>query len=241
MRAGLRIHSLAVAMVLVLPAPSPAATAPSADATGGTAAGAAPAAPATPSRPASPASTANSGGSLCCRAARPVPAPRAPARTTPARPAPAPRLPATTTPAADGRFPVAGPHTYGGAGSRFGAPRSGHAHGGQDISAAEGTPVVAPRAATVIARGFAAVGAGNYLVLAGATDNRSYVFMHLQTASLLVERGMRVAMGQTIARVGNTGTSFGAHLHFEIWEGCWFGGGRRIDPLPDLQRWDRTS
>src|SRR5256885_5910523 len=30
------------------------------------------------------------------------------------------------------RFPVAGTHNYGGPGARFGAPRSGHTHQGQD-------------------------------------------------------------------------------------------------------------
>src|SRR5437764_8421179 len=30
------------------------------------------------------------------------------------------------------RFPVAGAHDYGGPGARFGAPRSGHTHQGQD-------------------------------------------------------------------------------------------------------------
>src|SRR3954447_22316816 len=31
-------------------------------------------------------------------------------------------------------FPVPGSHSYGGAGSRFGAPRSGHVHQGQDVA-----------------------------------------------------------------------------------------------------------
>lgn len=167
--------------------------------------------------------------------ARPTPRPvaRPPARSTPPAPTPGP--------VRDGRFPVAGPHSYPGADGRFGAQRPGRIHQGQDISAAEGTPLVSVRTGTVIARGFQAAGAGNYVVIAGATDNRSYVFMHMRTGSVLVENGSRVVAGQRIGDVGSTGRSSGAHLHFEIWSGRWFGGGRPIDPLPDLLRWDRYS
>src|SRR5919206_4203812 len=35
-------------------------------------------------------------------------------------------------------FPIAGWHSFGGAGSRFGASRPGHIHQGQDVSAPEG-------------------------------------------------------------------------------------------------------
>ena len=63
------------------------------------------------------------------------------------------------------RFPVAGPFSYGGADSRFGTGRKGHRHQGQDIAAAEGTPVVAPRGGTVKAVQYQAGGAGHYVVL----------------------------------------------------------------------------
>src|SRR5205814_5972055 len=53
-----------------------------------------------------------------------------------------------TTPdktAAEGAvFPVAGPHDYGGAEARLGAPRSGHHHEGPEVLTAAGTPVLAP-------------------------------------------------------------------------------------------------
>jgi murein DD-endopeptidase MepM/ murein hydrolase activator NlpD len=144
---------------------------------------------------------------------------------------------APTVAASTGVFPVQGPYTFGGKQSVFGAPRRGHAHQGHDIFAAEGTPVVAPRAGSVSWRAYQAKGAGHYLVIRG-DDGRDYVFMHLQDGSLLVEKGQAVAAGQPIAAVGETGRAEGPHLHFEIWpDGWWADGSNPIDPLPDLLAW----
>jgi murein DD-endopeptidase MepM/ murein hydrolase activator NlpD len=134
-------------------------------------------------------------------------------------------------------FPVAGPFDWGGEGSRFGAKRDGHRHQGQDLAAAEGTPVVAPRGGVVEAVQYQAKGAGHYVVLDGDDEDHDYVFMHLKTGSIPVEQGDRVRTGQTIGEVGNTGGSSGPHLHFEIWVGGWYSGGEPIDPLPLLQSW----
>jgi len=38
-----------------------------------------------------------------------------------------------------------------------------------------------------------------------------------------------------------TGDATGCHLHFEYWQGDWFGGGHPIDPLPFLKAWDPSS
>jgi murein DD-endopeptidase MepM/ murein hydrolase activator NlpD len=138
----------------------------------------------------------------------------------------------------DHRFPVAGSHDFGGPDARFGTKRPGHSHQGQDITAAEGTPVVAPRGGIITWRAYQAQGAGYYLVLASADEPYNYVFMHLQRGSILVKQGDRVATGQQLANVGTTGTSSGPHLHFEIWDGPWYAGGKPIDPLPLLQSWE---
>jgi murein DD-endopeptidase MepM/ murein hydrolase activator NlpD len=139
------------------------------------------------------------------------------------------------------RFPLVGLFAYGGEGSRFGAPRSGHIHQGQDLSAAEGTPIVAPRGGVVETVAYQAGGAGHYVVLDGERQDRDYVFMHLRSGSVRVSRGQRVRTGQRIGDVGTTGSSSGAHLHFEVWVGGWFAGGHPIDPLPLLRAWDRWS
>lgn len=144
-------------------------------------------------------------------------------------------------PAGDHRFPIAGPFGYGGPDARFGTPRSGHVHQGQDLIAAEGTPVVAPRGGVVEAVQYQAGGAGHYVVLDGDEEDFDYVFMHLRSGSVLVRPGQRVGMGQRIADVGSTGSSSGAHLHFEMWVGGWFAGGHPVDPLPYLRAWDPRS
>jgi murein DD-endopeptidase MepM/ murein hydrolase activator NlpD len=145
----------------------------------------------------------------------------------------------TSTP---GVFPVQGPYSFGGADSRFGAKRSGHIHQGQDIAAAAGTPVVAPRTGFISWRAYQANGAGFYLVL-DADDERDYVFMHLKDGTLLVDKGDGVTAGQQLAAVGSSGGSDGPHLHFEIWPDGWYSTkqSKPIDPLPDLQAWAGAS
>jgi len=134
------------------------------------------------------------------------------------------------------RFPVAGPYSFGGPDARFGAARTGHVHQGQDVMAAEGTPVVAPAAGVISYRAYQASGAGYYVVLDADGEQYDYVFMHLQSG-VLVTKGQRVTAGQQIGNVGHTGDAEGPHLHFEVWDGPWFNGGHAIDPLPFLRAW----
>jgi murein DD-endopeptidase MepM/ murein hydrolase activator NlpD len=138
----------------------------------------------------------------------------------------------------EGVFPIAGPWSLGGADARFGAGRPGHIHQGQDVMAAEGTPLVAPLAASVYWIAFQAGGAGKYVVLRGV-DGRDYVFMHLVRDSVTVAEGQALAPGQQFAQVGSTGSSSGPHLHFEIWPDGWYSSKSSvpIDPLPQLQAW----
>ena len=133
-------------------------------------------------------------------------------------------------------FPVAGTFSFGSDANRFGAPRSGHTHQGQDILAAAGTPVVSVTDGTVARRAYQEGGAGNYVVIHG-DDGRDYVYMHM-LAPALVKEGDRVVPGQQLGEVGCTGACSGPHLHFELWTPHWYDGGRPYDPLPLLKRWD---
>ncbi len=138
---------------------------------------------------------------------------------------------------ADGVFPVVGPFSFGGADARFGARRAGHAHQGQDVIAAMGTPLVSPVSGSVYWRAVQPSGAGHYLVIRDARG-ADYVFMHLVAGSELVAKGDAVAAGQALGQVGDTGDAQGAHLHFELWPDGWFAAGSEpIDPLPALRAW----
>jgi murein DD-endopeptidase MepM/ murein hydrolase activator NlpD len=161
----------------------------------------------------------------------------------PSVPAPvaAPPIPAAPDPGvtSDGVFPVAGPHTFGGDDARFGAGREGHIHEGQDVVAAEGVPVVAPLAGTIVARDYQASAAGFYLTL-DAGNGRSFFFAHCAADTFAVSVGQLVTPGQQLCRVGHTGDASGPHLHFEIWVGGWRLGkdSHPVDPLAQLQAWD---
>ncbi len=136
-------------------------------------------------------------------------------------------------------FPIRGRHDYGGAGSRFGAPRSGHTHMGQDIGAEHWTKLVAAHTGTVSTRQYQAGGAGHYLVIRGR-DNSDSVYMHMPRVPL-VEPGTFVRAGEKIGSVGCTGSCTGPHLHFELWTPHWYDGGHAYDPLPKLRKWDERT
>lgn len=132
------------------------------------------------------------------------------------------------------RFPVRGKADYGGAIARFGVARPGHAHGGQDVFAPAGTPLVAVSDAVVADAG-SGDARGNHLALYDRENRRTYVYFHMQSATRLA-KGDRVRAGQRVGRVGCTGRCSGPHLHFEIHAGRGDGGKAR-DPLPLLKRW----
>jgi murein DD-endopeptidase MepM/ murein hydrolase activator NlpD len=161
-------------------------------------------------------------------------------------PTPAPVLEAgVPTPAqtvADGAvFPVAGPHSFGGPDNRFGAPRSGHVHQGQDVLTAEGTPVLAPLAGTVESASFQAGGAGYYLVEHTAVGF-DFMFAHCQAGTFAVSAGQAIGAGQVLCHAGATGDATAPHLHFEMWVGGWqAASGHPIDPLPYLEAWEHTA
>jgi murein DD-endopeptidase MepM/ murein hydrolase activator NlpD len=137
-------------------------------------------------------------------------------------------------------FPILGPHDFGGPADRFGAPRAGHTHQGQDTLAACGTPLVAARGGTIRYNGYESA-AGNYLVIDGKGTQFDMVYMHMAEPSPLQE-GEQVRTGQPIGFVGDTGDATACHLHFEMWTAPgWYQGGSPIDPLPYLKKWDAYS
>jgi murein DD-endopeptidase MepM/ murein hydrolase activator NlpD len=141
-----------------------------------------------------------------------------------------------------GEFPIRGPHNYGGAEQRFGAPRSGgRIHQGQDVFAACGTRVVAAVGGRVQARGSDPVLYGNWIVIDAKGSSTDYRYAHFEQPAS-VHQGERVRTGQTVGQIGKTGNArtVGCQLHFEVWPQGWEHGSP-VDPLPILKQWDGWS
>jgi murein DD-endopeptidase MepM/ murein hydrolase activator NlpD len=113
-------------------------------------------------------------------------------------------------------WPVNGTFT-----SPFGM-RWGRLHAGIDIAAPEGTPIRAADDGTVVLAGWTG-GYGNYTCV---SHGGSLSTCYAHQSRLGTSAGANVSKGQVIGYVGNTGNSFGAHLHFEVRV-----GGNPVDPM----------
>jgi murein DD-endopeptidase MepM/ murein hydrolase activator NlpD len=112
----------------------------------------------------------------------------------------------------------------------FGDPRSGgRSHRGIDVFSPRWTEVVAAASGTLTSIGSSGR-AGRSLWLVGR-DGRSYFYCHLEAWAGGIYDGMRVAPGELIGYVGNSGNASGTptHLHFEVHQ-----DGRAINPYPVL-------
>ncbi len=89
---------------------------------------------------------------------------------------------------------------------------AGRPHLGLDIAAPLNTPIVAAGSGTVIIA-TSHYSYGNYLVIDHGNGLKT---LYAHCNSLLVGVGTSVSAGDTIALMGNTGYSFGSHLHFEV-------------------------
>lgn len=89
----------------------------------------------------------------------------------------------------------------------------GSNHGGTDIFAERGTPVLAVRGGTVTSAGYSDI--GGYNVSLKLDNGLVAYYAHLDQPPM-VSRGQRVEVGQQIGVVGDTGNAKGTgpHLHF---------------------------
>jgi murein DD-endopeptidase MepM/ murein hydrolase activator NlpD len=95
-------------------------------------------------------------------------------------------------------------------------------HEGIDVSAPMGSPIEAPAAGVVTDAGWE-TGYGNTITI---DHGFGIVTKFAHASKLLVKTGQRVARGQRIALVGNSGLATGPHLHYEVHV-----NGRPVDPL----------
>ncbi|MEJ1088216.1 M23 family metallopeptidase [Microbacterium sp. Mu-80] len=107
--------------------------------------------------------------------------------------------------------------------------RWGRLHAGIDLVPGNGAPIqaIADGVVRTATEAGGAYGVNVYIdhVIDGQVVTSHYA--HMQYGSLQVQAGQKVKVGDIIGRVGNTGRSYGAHLHFEI-----IINGSTIDPLP---------
>ena len=104
----------------------------------------------------------------------------------------------------------------------FGGARG---HKGMDIAGPWGTPIVAAADGQVIeanATDSWGYSWGYYVLI---YHNGTYSTRYAHMSSVAVSTGQYVTAGTIIGYEGNTGNSFGAHLHFEVYE-----NGTRVNP-----------
>lgn len=122
----------------------------------------------------------------------------------------------------DGDFMWPVPKQY----SRVSQEYKGSAHTGLDIPT-NGTPVDVYAAASgkVLVAGWH-WSYGNYVVIYhGTLNGKTMQTLYAHMDSLKVKVNQEVTRGQVIGKTGNTGYSFGVHLHFIIYE-----NGSHVDP-----------
>jgi murein DD-endopeptidase MepM/ murein hydrolase activator NlpD len=106
-------------------------------------------------------------------------------------------------------------------------------HSGIDFTPGAGVPIEAIADGVVVASSVADGSWGVHVTIEHDVDGVTYrsAYAHMQSGSMTLEIGDTVTRGQVIGRVGNTGQSYGAHLHFVIQTA----DGTFINPLPWLR------
>ena len=140
-------------------------------------------------------------------------------------------------------FPVYGAASFG---DSFGGPRPnvpGGWHHGEDIFAAEGTPLLAVADGTLHTIGFTKI--GGYRLWLRDTEGNEFYYAHLSAYSPLAVEGRTVEAGDVIGFVGDTGDADGGspHLHFEIHPAAMAGLGYDgvVAPYSILLAWRRAD
>lgn len=122
--------------------------------------------------------------------------------------------------------PAAGSKTSG-----FGV-RSIDNHKGIDIAASGTVPIIAAADGVVI-RSELSSSYGNVVYLSHRINGKTYTTVYAHMSSRSVSNGQTVKQGTQLGFMGNTGQSYGQHLHFELHLGEWnVGKTNAVDPSP---------
>jgi murein DD-endopeptidase MepM/ murein hydrolase activator NlpD len=85
-------------------------------------------------------------------------------------------------------------------------------HTGVDLRGAEGTPIEAAAAGTVLSAGLR----GGYGNVVEIDHGHGVTTLYAHASAVAVQPGDHVQRGQEVAQVGQTGHATGPHLHFEV-------------------------
>lgn len=112
--------------------------------------------------------------------------------------------------------------------------RSGRMHEGVDFTPGNGSPIQSIAEGTVRVATNAGGAYGAHVIVDHIIDGEliSSHYAHMQYGTIAVSVGQKVEVGTTLGLTGNTGRSYGAHLHFELLAG----GSTPIDPIPWLRQ-----
>jgi len=110
--------------------------------------------------------------------------------------------------------------------------RWGRMHEGIDISGCgHGSPIFSVGDGVVTEAGYGAT--NGYYVVVSHAQNYYTIYMHMAYAPI-VSVGQTVTGGQQIGAMGNTGRSFGTHLHIGVYSGYPYRGGQVLDPCASI-------
>ncbi|WP_246055329.1 murein hydrolase activator EnvC family protein [Pseudalkalibacillus caeni] len=118
--------------------------------------------------------------------------------------------------------------------SNFGDRSLGN-HFGIDIAKSGTVPVHAAASGTV-AKSYYSSSYGNVVFITHNIKGQTYTTVYAHMRSRMVSTGQSVSQGQRIGTMGNTGRSFGQHLHFELHKGQWNNSkSNAVNPIPYLK------
>lgn len=104
-------------------------------------------------------------------------------------------------------------------------------HAGIDIAASGTVPVVAA-ADGVVSRSYTSTTYGNVIFVTHNISGQTWTTVYAHLSSRQASTGAVVAKGQQIGIMGNTGHSYGQHLHFELHKGEWnYSKSNAVNPL----------
>nr|WP_295971860.1 peptidoglycan DD-metalloendopeptidase family protein [uncultured Bacillus sp.] len=127
--------------------------------------------------------------------------------------------PAVNVPVSSGTFtrPAAGRISSGFGNRSF---NGGGFHYGVDIAQSGTVPIVAAADGVVI-RSYYSSSYGNCIMISHSINGQTYTTVYAHLSSRSVGDYETVSKGQMIGYMGNTGDSYGQHLHFELHRGPW--------------------